>query len=149
MAFLSILLSTAAHWVLTHALGWVLAPGLVGAISRALMETLSIPLAVATYFIIYFFLPNGQVPVNQVLPAAMTGGVLTEVGKLIYILTLPLFRFRDVYGPYEVSATLLFWAYGAALILLFGAHLSAHGSFIPSSGDLGPLAPGADDDDET
>jgi len=134
MAFLSILLSTAAQWVLNLTLGWVLAPGLVGAISRVLMETLSVPLAVATCFVIYFFLPNGQVPVKQVLPAAMIGGVLIEVGKLIYMLTLPLFRFREIYGPYEVSATLLFWAYGAALMLLFGAHLSAHGSFIPGAG---------------
>jgi len=130
MAFLSILLSTAVQWVLTITLGWVLAPGLVGAISRVLMETLSVPLAVVTCFVIYFFLPNGQIPFKQVLPAAMIGGILTEVGKIIYMLTLPLFRFREIYGPYEVSATLLFWAYGAALILLFGAHLSAHGSFI-------------------
>ena len=136
MALLSILLSAAAQWVLTHTLGWLLAPGLVGAISRVLMETLSVPLAVATCFVIYFFLPNTQVPVIQVLPAAMIGGVLTEVGKLIYMLTLPLFRFRDVYGPYETSATLLFWAYGAALMLLFGAHLSAHGIFIRPSGEL-------------
>jgi uncharacterized BrkB/YihY/UPF0761 family membrane protein len=100
------------------------------------METLSVPLAVATCFVIYYFLPNTQVPVTQVLPAAMIGGVLTEVGKLIYMLTLPLFRFRDVYGPYETSATLLFWAYGAALMLLFGAHLSAHGIYIRSSGEL-------------
>jgi len=137
MAFLSILLSTAAQWVLTFTLGWVLAPGLVGAISRVLMETLSVPLAVATCFVIYFFLPNGQVPVKQVVPAAMIGGVLTEIGKLIYMLTLPLFRFREIYGPYEVSATLLFWAYGAALMLLFGAHLSAHGFGTPlRSGDF-------------
>jgi membrane protein len=137
MAFLSILLSTAAQWVLTLTLGWVLAPGLVGAISRVLMETLSVPLAVATCFVIYFFLPNGQVPVKQVVPAAMIGGVLTEIGKLIYMLTLPLFRFREIYGPYEVSATLLFWAYGAALMLLFGAHLSAHGFGTPlRSGDF-------------
>jgi YihY family inner membrane protein len=135
MAFLSLLLSTAAQWVLTLTLGWVLAPGLVGAISRFLMETLSVPLAVVTCFIIYFFLPNGQVPVKQVLPAAMIGGVLTELGKLIYMLTLPLFRFREIYGPYEVSATLLFWAYGAALMLLFGAHLSAHNSFFPGAAD--------------
>jgi YihY family inner membrane protein len=127
VALLSIFLSTAAQWILTRALGWILAPGLVGAISRVLMETLSVPLAVATCFLIYFFLPNAQVPVTQVLPAAMIGGVLTEVGKLIYMLTLPLFRFREVYGPYETSATLLFWAYGAALMLLFGAHVSAHG----------------------
>ena len=145
MAFLSILLSAAAQWVLTHSLGWVVAPRLVGAISRVLMETLSVPLAVATCFIIYFFLPNARVPVYQVLPAAMIGGVLTEVGKLIYMLTLPLFRFREVYGPYETSATLLFWAYGAALMLLFGAHLSAHGLVFPGNGDLTPL-PAAEDD---
>lgn len=142
MAFLSILISAAAQWVLTHALGWIHAPGLVGAISRVLMETLSVPLAVATCFVIYFFLPNAQVPVNQVLAAAMIGGVLTEVGKLLYTLTLPLFRFREVYGPYETSATLLFWAYGAALMLLFGAHLSAHGSVIS-----GPTPPSAGGDD--
>ena len=136
MALLSILLSAAAQWVLTHALGWILAPGLVGAISRVLMETLSVPLAVATCFVIYFFLPNTQVPVTQVFPAAMIGGVLTEVEKLVYMLTLPLFRFREVYGPYETSATLLFWAYGAAMMLLFGAHLSAHGFVIPYSDEL-------------
>jgi YihY family inner membrane protein len=129
MAFLSILLATAAQWALTETLGRVLAPALVGVISRVLMETLSVPLAVTTCFVIYFFLPNGRVLVSQVLPAAMTGGILTELGKLIYMLSLPLFRFREVYGPFFVSATLLFWAYIAALILLFGAHLSAYGFF--------------------
>ena len=128
MAFLSILLSTAAQWVLTFTLGWMPAPRLVSAVSRVVMETLSVPLAVAICFVIYFFLPNGRVPVNQVLPAAMIGGVLTEVGKLIYMQTLRLFRFREVYGPFAISATLLFWAYGAAMILLFGAHLCAHDS---------------------
>ena len=81
---------------------------------------------------IYYFLPNGRVPVIQILPAAMIGGVLTEVGKLVYVLSLPLFRFREVYGPFFVSATLLFWAYGAALILLFCAHLSAHWFGVPA-----------------
>jgi YihY family inner membrane protein len=149
MALLSILLSAAAQWVLIHSLGWILAPGLVGAISRVLMETLSVPLAVATCFVIYFFLPNTQVPVAQVLPAAMVGGVLTEVGKLVYMLTLPLFRFREVYGPYETSATLLFWAYGAAMMLLFGAHLSAHGVFIPLGGESAASASATIDDLET
>jgi YihY family inner membrane protein len=136
MAFLSILLSTAAQWVLTFTFGWIPAPRLVATVSRVLMETLSVPLAVSICFVIYFFLPNGWVPVSQVLPAAMIGGVLTEVGKLIYMLTLPLFRFREVYGPFFVSATLLFWAYGAALILLFGAHLSAHGFGIPAKAGM-------------
>jgi YihY family inner membrane protein len=136
MAFVSILLSTVAQWVLTLTLGWIPSRGLVMAVSRVVTETLSVPLAVSICFVIYFFLPNGQVPVHQVLPAAMIGGVLTELGKLIYIQTLPLFRFREVYGPFAVSATLLFWAYGAALILLFGAHLCAHGFGIPAEGAI-------------
>jgi uncharacterized BrkB/YihY/UPF0761 family membrane protein len=91
------------------------------------MEMISVPLAVSICFVIYFFLPNGRVPINRVLPAAMIAGILTELGKLIYEQTLPLFRFREVYGPFAISATLLLWAYGAALILLFGAHLCAQG----------------------
>ena len=132
MAFLSILLSTAAQWVLTLSLRWVPSRVVVTAISRVVMETLSVPLAVSICFVIYFFLPNGRVPIDRVLPAALIGGVLTELGKLIYTQTLPLFRFREVYGPFAISATLLFWAYGAALILLFGARLCAQGSGIPA-----------------
>ena len=128
-AFFSVLVSAGAQWILRFALGWVPAPAVIAAISRVAMETLSIPFAVATCFVIYVFLPNGRVPVAQVVPAAVVGGILTEIGKLIYIATLPLFRFQEVYGPYAVSATLLFWAYGAALIMLFGAHLCAHVSF--------------------
>jgi YihY family inner membrane protein len=138
MAFLSILLSTATQWVLTFTLGWIPSQRVVATVSRVVMETISVPLAVSICFVIYFFLPNGRVPVIQVLPAALVGGVLTEVGKLIYTQTLPLFRFREVYGPFAISATLLFWAYGAALILLFGAHLCAHGFGIPArAGMLG------------
>jgi membrane protein len=50
-----------------------------------------------------------------------------EVGKFVYVLTLPLFGFREVYGPFALSVTLVFWAFLGALILLFGAHLSARG----------------------
>jgi YihY family inner membrane protein len=136
MAFLSILLSTAAQWLLNLTLGWIPSPALFAAVFRSVMEMLSVPVAVWICFVIYFFLPNGPVPVIRVLPAAMIGGVLIEVGKLIYIQTLPLFRFREVYGPYAVSATLLFWAYAAALILLFGAHLGAHGFGIPAEAGM-------------
>jgi YihY family inner membrane protein len=138
MVFLSILLSTAVQWVLTSTLGWMPFRAAVAAVSRGVMEMISIPIVVSIYFVIYFFLPNGRVPVKRVLPAAMIGGLLTEVGKLIYMQTLPLFRFREVYGPYAISATLLLWAYGAALILLFGAHLCAYGPGISAeTGTLG------------
>ena len=47
MTFLSVLISTAAQWVLRSALGWILAEWLVAMVSRVLMESLSVPLAVS------------------------------------------------------------------------------------------------------
>ncbi|MGH9650627.1 MAG: YhjD/YihY/BrkB family envelope integrity protein, partial [Terriglobales bacterium] len=105
-------------------LDWVPSPGFLRAASRGLLEVVSIPFAVSIFFAIYHLLPNGKVPTRRVLPAAALTGVLTILASFVYVLTLPLFRFREVYGPFALSVTLLFWAYVGALILLFGAHLS-------------------------
>jgi uncharacterized BrkB/YihY/UPF0761 family membrane protein len=63
------------------------------------------------------------------------------LGRVLYSLTLPLFRFRDVYGPFELSVTLLFWAYVGSLILLFGAYLSAHITIVSGTSTVEPLEP--------
>jgi membrane protein/epoxyqueuosine reductase len=125
LALSYIFAATGLQWMITSALGWIPSRGLVSTISQFALEIASIPLAVSIFFLIYYVLPNGPVPVIHVLPAALVAGVVTEVGKFLYTFTLPLFRFREVYGPFALSVTLLFWAYIGALILLFGAHLSA------------------------
>jgi len=129
LALIYISAATGLQWMITSALGWIPSQGLVSTISRPVLEVASLLLAVSIFFLIYYVLPNGPVPVVRVLPAALVAGVVTQVGKFLYILTLPLFRFREVYGPFALSVTLLFWAYMGALILLFGAHLSAR-SFV-------------------
>jgi len=91
---------------------------------------------------IYYFLPNGRVPIARVFPAAVATGILTELGRAVYSWTLPMFRFREVYGPLDLSVTLLFWAYVGALILLFGAHLSAH---MFAREESAPVVPDAED----
>ena len=127
LAFGYVFVATGLQWMITSSLGWVPSKTLVTLVSRPVLEFASIPLVISTYLLIYYILPNGQVPLSRVLPAAIVTGVLTEAGKFIYVQTLPMFRFREVYGPYAFSVTLLFWAYVGALILLFGAHLSARG----------------------
>ena len=107
-------------------IGWIPSPSVIALFSRTVLEIASVPLVASIYFMIYYLLPNGKVPVIRVLPAAIATGILTEVAKVIYFLTLPMFRFREVYGPFALSVTLLSWAYVGALILLFGAHLSAY-----------------------
>ena len=69
--------------------------------------------------------PNGKIPARAVLPAAVVMGLLSEVLKYAYILALPWLNFQDVYGPFALSVSLMFWAFLSGLLLLAGANLSA------------------------
>jgi YihY family inner membrane protein len=142
LALTTIFASTGLQWIITSTLGWFPSQRVVAALSRFVLEAASVPVAVAIFLMIYFFLPNGKVPIAHVWPAAIVTGFLTVVGKYVYILTLPMFRFREVYGPFALSVTLLFWAYAGSLILLFGAHLTMQ-SFVERSVAQGVPVPAA------
>ncbi len=89
------------------------------------MKAFAIITTIAIYFLIYWLLPHGKVPVRAVLPAAITTGLLSEAAKYIYILMLPWLNFKEVYGPFSVSVTLIFWSFWSGMLLLGGAYLSA------------------------
>ena len=90
--------------------------------------------SVAIFFLIYWLLPNGKVRPKSVLPAAIAMGVLWEASKYVYIKVLPWLDFQEVYGPFAISVTLMFWAFLSGLMLLAGAHLaSAFAPQAPSS----------------
>jgi len=125
LSLLSISFTTAAYELANYLMGWIPYRTLSAALLRLLLEILSVPLTVAVCFAIYYVLPNRKMDARSIFPGALVGGILIAAGKFLYILTLPLFRFREVYGPFALSVTLLFWGFGAALILLLGAHLSA------------------------
>lgn len=82
------------------------------------------------FFLIYWLLPNGKVPAKAVLPAAIIMGFLSEVLKYSYILLLPRLNFQEVYGPFAISVSMMFWAFLSGLLLLTGAHLSAQKIFL-------------------
>jgi YihY family inner membrane protein len=82
------------------------------------------------FFLIYWLLPNGKVPAKTVLPAAIIMGLLSEILKYSYILLLPRLNFQEVYGPFAISVSLMFWAFLSGLLLLTGAHLSAQKIFL-------------------
>jgi len=90
-----------------------------------IMKAFAIFATITIFFLIYWLLPNGKVKAKQVLPAAIIAGVLLEGAKYIYIACLPLLDFQEVYGPFSVSVTLMFWAFISGLLLLGGAYLSA------------------------
>jgi YihY family inner membrane protein len=124
LALFWIAVTAVAQGLLTFLFNWVPLAWFPRAVSRGVLETVSIPFAVSIFLVIYYFLPNGKVPLARVLPASIVAGLLMTAAKFAYIVTLPLFRFREVYGPFALSVTLLFWAFVGAMIMLFGAHLS-------------------------
>jgi membrane protein len=86
--------------------------------------------SMAIFFLIYWLLPNGKVPAKAVLPAAIVMGFLSEILKYSYILLLPRLNFQEVYGPFAISVSMMFWAFLSGLLLLTGAHLSAQKIFL-------------------
>jgi membrane protein len=103
----------------SHGTGFVRIVGFVG------MKVFAIAASIAIFFLIYWVLPNGKVPVRAVLPTAVIMGLLSEALKYGYILALPRLNFGEVYGPFALSVSLMFWAFLTGLLLLAGANLSA------------------------
>jgi len=89
------------------------------------MKLTAIFASIAIFFLIYWLLPNGKVPARAVLPAAVIMGLLSEILKYAYIFALPWLNFQEVYGPFALSVSLMFWAFLSGLLLLSGANLSA------------------------
>ena len=107
---------------------WLLrghAPMVVRYLGFGVMKVFALAASIAIFFLIYWLLPNGKVPARAVLPAAIIMGLLSEALKQAYILALPWLNFQEVYGPFALSVSLMFWAFLTGLLLLAGANLSA------------------------
>jgi membrane protein len=89
------------------------------------MKIFAIGASIAIFFLIYWLLPNGKVSAQRVLPAAIMMGLLSELLKYVYVYALPRLNFAEVYGPFAISVSLMFWAFLSGMLLLTGAHLSA------------------------
>jgi YihY family inner membrane protein len=89
------------------------------------LQAMGLVASVGLFFLIYWGLPNRRVPMRSVFPTAAVMGVLWTVAKFIYILVLPHLDFQSVYGPFDVSVSLITWAFVSGLLLLAGAYVSA------------------------
>jgi YihY family inner membrane protein len=75
-------------------------------------------------FSIYWLLPNRKVPPRPVLKTAVWTGIIWLASKYIFEAILPHLDLSALYGPFQVSVGLLFWAYVSGLILFAGAQFS-------------------------
>ena len=82
--------------------------------------------SLATFTIIYRFLPNTQTRFRYILPGAVVGALLFEVGKVAFVFYLNEFaNFQQVYGGIASVVILLVWFYYSALIIVIGAEVAA------------------------
>ena len=75
------------------------------------------------FFVVYYLLPNCKVPWKSVLRTSVITGVIWLVARLIFALVIHHIDL-DMYGPFYVSVSLLFWAYISGLIMFAGAQFS-------------------------
>ncbi|MGH9533313.1 MAG: YihY/virulence factor BrkB family protein [Terriglobales bacterium] len=98
---------------------------LVPYVTQVLVRAGAVPVTIGVFFLIYWRLPNAPVPAKVALEAAVVAGLGWEVSKYVYIALLPWLNFRDIYGPFSLSISLLLWAYVSALLVLAGAEVMA------------------------
>lgn len=106
-------------------MGW---RGIANSLTWVTIKITALPATILILFVVYYYLPNGKVPWRPVLLGAVLAGVVTEIAKHIFIALLPWLNFPDVYGPFYVSVTLVFWSYIAGIMLLAGAYFGACGA---------------------
>ena len=98
------------------------------------LKVLATTCSIGMFFLLYWILPHGKVKARSVLPSAVAMGILWELGKYLYVTALPWLNFPEVYGPFSISVTLMFWAFISGLMILAGAQLAS--DFVPGAAIL-------------
>lgn len=95
-------------------------------IGGSVLRVLAVLASIAVFFLIYWLLPNRKIPPSAVFPTAVVVGVTWEIAKYLYILALPHMDLAAEYGPFQNTVGIMTWAFLSGLLLLGGAHFSAH-----------------------
>lgn len=94
-------------------------------VGNVFLQICALVSSIGLFFLIYWGLPNRKIPVHAVMPTAVVMGILWTLAKYVYILVLPKLDFASVYGPFDVSVSLITWAFISGLLLLGGAYVTA------------------------
>ena len=91
---------------------------------------------IVTIFAFYKFLPNRKIDARQVLPAAILAGVMAEVVRIAYGLSLRFVNLESTQGPFSVSVGFVLLAYFETFVVLGGAFLASQTERYPWMGFL-------------
>lgn len=94
-----------------------------GGITSICLNITSGAASILFFFAVYYFLPNRKVPWRPALRISMITGAIWLVARFIFALVIHHVDL-EMYGPFYVSVSLLFWAYISGLIMFAGAQFS-------------------------
>jgi uncharacterized BrkB/YihY/UPF0761 family membrane protein len=86
--------------------------------------------------LIYWKLPNREIPLRLILPTAVSIGLALEALKYVNLLTWPFLgeKLHREYGPFINSVSIILWSFFASMVVLAGAEWTArHTRAIESS----------------
>ena len=126
LIMLSTVLTAANQQFLNKALG---SAAVVGFIATAFFKVAAVPITCFTLFLIYTRLPNGKVPLDRAVPAAIGVGLLIEILKYLNFLTWPWFsaKLAHEYGPFAYAVAIVMWSFLGSMLLLGGAEWASRG----------------------
>lgn len=124
LIMLSTVLTAANQQFLNKALG---SAAVVSFIATAFFKVAAVPITCLTLFLIYTRLPNGNVPLDRAVPAAIGVGLLIEILKYFNFLTWPWFsvKLAHEYGPFAYAVAIVMWSFLGSMLLLGGAEWAA------------------------
>lgn len=84
----------------------------------------SFAIALLTFVVFFQRLPHRPMLLRHALPGALLTALLWEGARLLFIVFLPFFNYRQVYGSIGVMVSLMTWSYISSAVILFGAQVS-------------------------
>jgi len=83
----------------------------VGSVAwQGIFAAVSFLITVAIFVIVYRFMPKAEVTLRDTLPGAVLGGLLWELAKYIFALTLSYFHYDQIYGSVGAVVAVLTWS---------------------------------------
>ena len=105
-----------------------------------IFKVAAIPVTVLSLLLVYWVLPNRRVPVRRVLPVAVLVGIGLELWKYVFLFAWPWLekKFRNEYGPFDYSVSIVIFSLLTALLVLAGAEWSARKPLVETEERAGP-----------
>jgi membrane protein len=99
-----------------------------------IFKVTAIPVTILSLLLTYWLLPNRRVPIRRVLPVSILVGIGLEISKYVFLFAWPwLYRkFKNEFGPFDYSASIVIFSMLTALLVLAGAEWSARSARKPA-----------------